>query len=370
MIKKISSPLISLFLLFILVTACAAPALPVVTQNPVLPAIQNAPSPSPVPPTQTPEARIPVVFLGDGAPDDITAAMYLMLDTKINLAGIVVTNGETRPSRAIKKWLDYVYGYMGWANVVVTAGCDCAVDPHPNQFPQSWRDSADNFWGMTLPDYQGKPSALTGADLIIQMANQYPRELVILITGPHTDLALALQKDAMLKDKIKKVVIMGGAVNVAGNIHADYAQETNLVSEWNIWVDALAAKEVFDSGIPLDIIPMDPVPEVELNSAFAQKVGAVNLPGANLMAALWEAEFGWYQKDYIWIYDALAAIAIDHPELFEWVNAPLTVVTDRGPNQGRTILQNGDGGNDHIRYASHAAAQKVLDQLYYIFPPH
>jgi inosine-uridine nucleoside N-ribohydrolase len=107
---------------------------------------------------------------------------------------------------------------------------------------------------------------------------------------------------------------------------------------------------------------------VELHSAFAEKVRAVNLPGANLMATLWTAEFGWYSQDYVWIYDVLAALTVDHPENYTWVNAPVSVITELGPDQGRTVK--GEGISDHIRYASHADEQGVLDTLYNVFPPH
>ncbi len=321
-------------------------------------------------PIETPEgipARIPVVLLQDGAPDDIAAAMYLMLDTQVNLTGIIVTNGETRPSRALAKWEDYIYAYMGWNWVQVVAGCDCAVDPHPNTFPTSWRDGADDFWGMPLPQYSGQTNPMTGADLVINLSNQYPGELVVVITGPHTDLALALKKDPSITDRIKKVVIMGGAVDVPGNIKTDDPSQTNTTAEWNIWVDALAAAEVFSSGILLDIIPMDPVPEVELDRDFSEKVREVNLPGANLMSDLWNTEFGWYSSDHIWIYDVLAANAVDHPENYTWISAPVYVVTIVGSDQGRTVKQ--DGTSDHIRYARHADEKAVLDTLYAVFPP-
>lgn len=314
-----------------------------------------------------PGERIPVVLLQDGAPDDITAAMYLMLSDHINLVGIVVVNGETRPSHALAKWNDYIYAYMGWNNVQVVAGCECAVDLHSNHFPDSWRDSADNFWGLSLPQYTGQSSTKKGQDLILELANQYPGQLVVVVTGPHTDLALALEKDPTLKSKIKKVVIMGGAVDVPGNLKTDDPTQTNVTAEWNIWVDPQAAAEVFASGIPLDIMPMDPVPNVQLRSDFAQKVGAVNLPGANLMANMWTMELGWNTNGYIWIYDALAAIAVDHPENYTWISAPLTVVTDVGPDQGRTIK--GIGTSDHIRYANYANEENVLSTLYLVFPP-
>lgn len=324
-------------------------------------------------PTDAPTSatsRIPVVLLQDGAPDDITAAMYLMLDTQVNLAGIVVSNGETRPSRALAKWEDYIYAYMGWMDVQVVAGCDCAVDSHPNAFPTSWRDGADGFWGLSLSEYTGQSSVINGADLLIDLSNKFPGELVVVITGPETDMALALKKDPSIKGRIKKVVVMGGAVDVPGNIHADDPSQTNTTAEWNIWVDPLAAADVFSSGIPLDIIPMDTVPDVKLDRSFAKKVGEVNLPGANLMATMWNTEFGWYSSDHIWIYDVLAAIAVDHPRPntpYTWISAPVTVNTDMGPGQGRTVK--GEGVSDHIRYAQHADEQTVLDTLYSVFPP-
>lgn len=316
--------------------------------------------------TQDVPARIPVVLLQDGALDDITAAMYLMLNTNINLAGIVVTNGESRPNRALAKWEDFIYEYMGWTWVQVVAGCDCAVDQHPNAFPTSWRDGADDFWGMPLPQYKGKSINVSGTDLIIALSNQFPGELVVVITGPHTDMALALKKDPWIKDRIKKIVIMGGAVDVPGNIQTDDPSQTNTSAEWNIWVDALSAAEVFSSGIPLDIIPMDPVPDVELDRAFSKKVGEVNLPGANLMSGLWNKQFGWYGSNTIWIYDLLAANAVDQPENYTWINAPVYIVTVVGPEQGRTVKQ--EDTSDHIRYARHADEQAVLDSLYDVFP--
>lgn len=356
-------------LIFTLLAGCSIP--PPTSSPPVevIPSQTSMPTSTRMPTevSQDVSARIPVVLLQDGAPDDITAAMYLMLDTNINLAGIVVTNGETRPSRALAKWEDYIYAYMGWNWVQVVAGCDCAVDPHPNAFPTSWRDGADDFWGMPLPQYSGQTNPMSGTDLVIDLSNQYPGELVVVITGPHTDLALALKKDPTITQRIKKVVIMGGAVEVAGNIKTDDPTQSNTTAEWNIWVDPLAAAEVFSSGIPLDIIPMDPVPEVELDRGFAKKVGEVNLPGANLMSSMWNTEFGWYSSDYIWIYDVLAANAVDHPENYTWISAPIYVVTIVGPDQGRTMKQ--DGTSDHIRYARHADEEAVLDSLYSVFPP-
>jgi inosine-uridine nucleoside N-ribohydrolase len=91
-----------------------------------------------------PGERIPVVLLQDGAPDDISAAMYLMLDENVNLAGIVITNGETHPSRALVKWRLIAPTWDGTAYRSLPVMI--VVDPTPTSSPHL-ADGADNFWG-------------------------------------------------------------------------------------------------------------------------------------------------------------------------------------------------------------------------------
>jgi hypothetical protein len=88
-------------LIFFLLSGCSIAAQ---ETTPVF--IPTRTSPPPIPTnTSTPPLsgeRIPVVLLQDGAPDDITAAMYLMLDLNVNLAGIVISNGPGDPKKCAK----------------------------------------------------------------------------------------------------------------------------------------------------------------------------------------------------------------------------------------------------------------------------
>ena len=76
-------------------------------------------------------------------------------------------------------------------------------------------------------------------ELITKLAHQSPNELTLIATGPLTNLALGIQKDLEGMRLLKEVAIMGGAVRTKGNI-TPYA-------EFNIFVDPLAAKMVFES---------------------------------------------------------------------------------------------------------------------------
>ena len=93
-------------------------------------------------------------------------------------------------------------------------------------------------------------------ELITKMARQYPNELTLIATGPLTNLALGLQYDLEGMRKLKEVAIMGGAVRTKGNITPD--------AEFNVFVDPLAAKMVFESGLPITLVPLDVTHQVTL----------------------------------------------------------------------------------------------------------
>jgi purine nucleosidase len=100
-------------------------------------------------------------------------------------------------------------------------------------------------------------------ELITMLARQYPNELTLISVGPLTNVALALQKDLEGMKKLKEVAIMGGAVRVKGNV-APHA-------EFNIFVDPLAAKMVFESGLPITLVPLDVTHQVCLISRVMEE---------------------------------------------------------------------------------------------------
>ena len=58
-----------------------------------------------------------------------------------------------------------------------------------------------------------------GPDLILEMADKFAGELVIVALGPLTNLAVALERDRRRLSRVARVVIMGGAVAVLGERH-------------------------------------------------------------------------------------------------------------------------------------------------------
>jgi len=104
--------------------------------------------------------------------------------------------------------------------------------------------------GPVLPEPTMKLEEQHGVDFIIDTIMQREAGTVTLCTlGPLTNIGLALVKEPRIASRIKCIVAMGGGFFEGGNVTP--------TAEFNIYVDPQAARLVFDSGIPLTLIPLD-----------------------------------------------------------------------------------------------------------------
>jgi purine nucleosidase/pyrimidine-specific ribonucleoside hydrolase len=106
------------------------------------------------------------------------------------------------------------------------------------------------------PDPTHTLETLDGADLILRTVKEFPDRLVLVALGPLTNLAVALQRDPEALRRCARIVVMGGAVSAGGNVTP--------VAEFNMYVDPDAAAAVFETGLPIDLVPLDVTRQVIL----------------------------------------------------------------------------------------------------------
>ncbi|MDR0764157.1 MAG: nucleoside hydrolase [Synergistaceae bacterium] len=150
------------------------------------------------------------------------------------------------------------------------------------------------------------------ADFIVETVNKYPGEVTILAIGPCTNLQTAILLDPEIVPKVKKIIYMGGAINVAGN--------TTPAAEFNWWFDPEAAKFVTrapwgktDPGeekITQYVVPLDVCEKVRFTHKQYDKI--VNLRGIKPgIKAMFEKNYAAYAAadstavSYVW--DAITA---------------------------------------------------------------
>ncbi len=96
-----------------------------------------------------------------------------------------------------------------------------------------------------IPPPRRAPEREHAVDAILRLADAEPG-LTLVTLGPLTNVALALARDPGFAKKIGRCVVMGGAPCCEGNVTP--------AAEYNIWVDPEAARVVFRSGLPIEMV--------------------------------------------------------------------------------------------------------------------
>ena len=117
-------------------------------------------------------------------------------------------------------------------------------------------------------------------DFIINECHKNIDPIYLCPTGPLTNIALSLQKDSSIKEKIKEIVFMGGAALCLGNITPS--------AEFNIYVDPHAANIVLNSGIQLTMMGLDVTHKVNVNNEIIENIKKINNKASIFFAELME----------------------------------------------------------------------------------
>ncbi len=100
------------------------------------------------------------------------------------------------------------------------------------------------------------PSGRSAVEEILFHIGPRPESFTLIALGPLTNIAEAIEKDRDTMTRLKRIVLMGGAVTVPGNITA--------AAEFNIFVDPEAASIVLGAGIPITMVGLDVTRKVRL----------------------------------------------------------------------------------------------------------
>ena len=123
-------------------------------------------------------------------------------------------------------------------DIPVYAGCDGPLVLFGED--AAWVHGTDGLGDCGITPQSRKAEQEHAANALVRMANAEPDAFTLVAIGPLTNIALALKLDPELPNKLKRFVIMGGAVTGKGNT-------SNVTAEFNIFADPEAAHVVFES---------------------------------------------------------------------------------------------------------------------------
>src|SRR5262249_47391351 len=100
--------------------------------------------------------------------------------------------------------------------------------------------------------------------LIGDVVRQNPGEVSVLILGPCSALARALDRDAELARHLERVIVVGGAWHDPGDVGA--------ASEFHFWCDPVAARKVLHCGAAVTLLPLDVTRKLVLSPADVRQL--------------------------------------------------------------------------------------------------
>jgi inosine-uridine nucleoside N-ribohydrolase len=275
------------------------------------------------------EAGRYVVIDADMGEDSVMEIHYLLLAEEVDVKAITVAGDGLAHCQPGMRTALGLLALTGDEDIPVACGREKPLRGEI-AFPQEWRVGADNLAEMLDLPAGGEPSKMNAVELLTSAIEAAPNKATLLTEGPLTNLAEALQAKPDLVDQIEMVYIMGGALEVSGNV------EEQPSAEWNIYVDPSAANQVFRSGAPVTLIPLDAtnqVPATERSyKAFEQNH---TTPAAEVVYNLMRNDPYFYQGGGNYFWDPLAAAILTDRSLGT-IETVKVEVDESGDDIGRT----------------------------------
>ncbi|HJE21488.1 MAG TPA: nucleoside hydrolase [Bifidobacterium pullorum] len=273
----------------------------------------------------------------DTGVDDALAIAYALGSPEVELIGITGTYGNVLLEQGVRNALA-ITDLLGHPEVKVYKGIphSSTTDGFEVLEISKFIHGQNGIGDVDIPDSAREAETEPAVDFIIDAVKTYGKDLVYVPTGPMTNIAAAIRKAPEIKDEIGKIVLMGGALTVCGNVNA--------CVEANISQDPDAADYLFRSGAPATMIGLDVTLQTLLTYKETQQWRDLGTKAGAFLADMTDFYIKAYETTSphlggCGLHDPLAVgVAVD-PTLV--TTLPINMQVDvEGPTRGRTIGDN------------------------------
>ncbi|MGN5088128.1 pyrimidine-specific ribonucleoside hydrolase RihA [Aeromonas hydrophila] len=274
---------------------------------------------------------LPVILDCDPGHDDAIALILALASPELKVLAVTTSAGNQTPDKTLNNALR-ILTLLGRDDIPVAAGA-----PKPLARELIIADNVHGESGLDgpkLPDPGFAPVVMTALELMAKCLRESPEPVTLVPTGPLTNIALLLAAHPELKQKIARIVLMGGAAGPGNWTPA---------AEFNIYVDPQAADMVFKSGLPITMCGLDVTHEAQVMDEDIERVRAITNPVAQCVAGLLDF-FMIYHRDPKWgfagapLHDPCTIAWLLAPALFHGVECRVDIETGGTHTSGMTVV--------------------------------
>jgi purine nucleosidase len=281
----------------------------------------------------------PLIMDVDTGVDDLVALLYAAASPEVELIAATTVTGNAHLTKTTRNTL-LALELAGLDRVEVAAGADRPLVQPWEPFPVVHGEEGLGAYPPATPTGAASPRAAD--ELIVEESRRRPAEVVVIATGPLTNVARAVEREPMLPELLGGFSLMGGAFREGGNVTPR--------AEANVWMDPEAAERVFTgwSGAAPATLPrclgLDVTERVVLRRADLERICAPAPRSA--LAELLAASVGHYIEFYesydrrfagACMHDPLAVAATIEPSLCTWAPTRVEVELEGRWTRGETI---------------------------------
>jgi purine nucleosidase/pyrimidine-specific ribonucleoside hydrolase len=211
------------------------------------------------------KTRERVIIDTDPGIDDALALLLALRSPELEVVAITTVNGNVSLDMATRNAFTVLSLIPPGQRPPVAAGAPAPLEKTP--YFATFVHGDDGLGKLDrYRDASGRPryapvdvplSARSAVEeILFHVSSAEPQAMTLIAIGPLTNVAQALERDRDTMARLKRIVVMGGAISVSGNVTP--------AAEFNIYVDPLAARRVFHAGIPLTVVGLDVTRRVRL----------------------------------------------------------------------------------------------------------
>lgn len=273
-----------------------------------------------------------IIIDTDPGQDDAVAILLALASPELEVLGITCVAGNV-PLALTQRNARIVCELAGRPDMPVFAGAS-----RPMVRPLVTAEYVHGKTGLNGPELWEPTMPLRkehAVDFIVKTLRMNRDGAVTLcVLGPLTNIALALIKAPDIAAHIREIVLMGGGCFEGGN--------TTPAAEFNIYVDPHAAKVVFQSGVPLVVIPLDLThkalttrPRVERFYALKNRAGKFT---AEMLDFFERFDMEKYGSKGAPLHDPNVIAYVLKPELYAGREVNIEIETESALTLGMTVV--------------------------------
>jgi inosine-uridine nucleoside N-ribohydrolase len=269
---------------------------------------------------------IPIVIDCDPGHDDAMAILLALASPEVELVGVTTVAGNQTLDKTTRNALK-VLELGGRPDIPVAVGADRPLVRELRTAANVHGES-----GLDGPDLPEPAIAPVDSDAVEFLAATIEPGVVLVPTGPLTNVANLLERHPGVVDRLERIVWMGGAI-AEGNVTP--------AAEFNAYVDPEAAAIVFGSGIPVTMIGLDVTHKALFDGGHAERLrgaGAAGRAVAELADFFLEFHRQRYRFDGAPIHDAMAVAHVIDPTLVETLTCNVAIEAASEYCDGRTVV--------------------------------